>query len=72
MTRRFKVLSVVALALVAFVGVLAVTAPVAVADCQPVACPAIAKICPQGQIACHPSPCSCALACQPEGVGCNS
>ena len=48
------------------------SAPSSPDSCEPVACPAIAKLCPQGQIACHPSPCSCALACVPDqGRGCD-
>jgi len=53
------------------VGLAILSTPVA-ADCQhPVACPAIAKLCKSGEIACRVSPCNCALVCVPEGVGCN-
>jgi len=53
------------------VGLAVLATPVA-ADCQhPVACPAIAKLCKSGEIACRVSPCNCAQVCVPEGVGCN-
>jgi hypothetical protein len=55
---------------VAAIGLVALATPAAAA-CEPVACPAIAKICPQGQLACRVSPCNCALACVPEGQ-CNN
>ena len=51
-------------------GVASMMTPVQAA-CEPVACPAIAKICPSGELACRTSPCSCALACVPDqGQGC--
>lgn len=62
-----KLVGSLGIALVAAFAVIALATPVARAACQPVACPAIAKICPQGQIACRVSPCNCALACMPEG-----
>jgi len=72
-TERLKLATAAGLALVAVMGLAALgTTPAARADCQPVACPAIAKICPQGQYACHPSPCNCALVCAAEGHGCNA
>ena len=70
-TARIKAFTVVGFVFVAGTAVLSlVTPPLAHAACQPVACPAIAKICPQGQIACRVSPCNCALACTAEGHGC--
>ena len=72
-TERMKLVTAAGLALVAVMGLAAAlgTTPAVRADCEPVACPAIAKICPQGQYACHPSPCNCALVCAAEGHGCN-
>lgn len=73
MRERIKMAAAAGLALVAAIGITALaTTPAARADCQPVACPAIAKICPQGQFACRPSPCNCALVCAAEGHGCNA
>jgi hypothetical protein len=71
--QKVKLVAVAAVLLAGVVGVISLSlATPALADCEPVACPAIAKICPQGQIACHPSPCSCALACVPDqGHGCD-
>ena len=50
----------------AAIGVLALTAPLAVASCQPVACPAIGILCPDGDVACRVSPCNCKQVCVPE------
>jgi len=69
--RTMKVATLFGMAVVAALAVVALATPVALAACQPVICPAIAKLCPQGQIACRVSPCNCAQVCQPEGVGCN-
>ena len=67
-----KLVSAIGVAVVVMVGLVAlVTTPAARADCKPVACPAIIKVCPQGQFACRPSPCNCALVCAAEGHGCN-
>ncbi len=72
MTRMRKVVALAGSAVVTLVGMIALAMPVSFADCpQPVACPAIAKICPQGQVACRVSPCNCTLACVPEGQ-CNN
>ena len=68
--RKLKVLALSLAMAAGVIGAFSLNTP-ARADCEPVACPAIAKICPQGQVACRPSPCSCALACAPEGKGCN-
>ena len=62
-----KIAASVLMLAVALLGVVALTTTPASADCQPIACPAIAKLCPTGEIACRPSPCSCALACAPPG-----
>jgi len=71
MQRKMRLVAVAFVLLAGVVGVISLGTP-ALADCQPVACPAIAKICPSGQIACRPSPCSCALACVPDqGHGCD-
>jgi hypothetical protein len=67
-----KLTTALALGAVILLGAFSLTAPVNAAGCEPVVCPAIALICPQGQVACRPSPCNCALACAPEGHGCNS
>jgi hypothetical protein len=45
--------------------------PIETAACEPVICPAIVKLCPQGQVGCRVSPCNCAQACVPEGQ-CNN
>ena len=67
-----KAISSIGIALAIMLGLAALaTTPVALAGCQPVVCPAIAKICPQGQFACRPSPCNCALVCAAVGHGCN-
>ena len=72
-SERMRIITMVGLALVVLVGLAALaTTPVARADCQPVVCPAIIKICPQGQYACRPSPCNCAQVCAAEGHGCNA
>ena len=72
-SKSVKAISAAGIGLVIMMGLAALaTTPVALAACQPIACPAIAKICPQGQIACRPSPCSCALVCAAEGHGCNT
>ena len=69
---RTRILALVGITLVVAVGLAALLAPVALAACkEPVACPAIAKVCPQGQIACRVSPCNCTLACAVPGHGCN-
>jgi hypothetical protein len=52
-------------------GVMALVTP-ALAACEPVACPAIAKICPDGQLACRASDCNCTLVCPPPGKGCRA
>jgi hypothetical protein len=68
-----KVITVVGFAWAVMLGLAALaTTPVAHADCEPVVCPAIVKICPQGQLACRPSPCNCAQVCAAEGHGCNA
>jgi hypothetical protein len=68
--KKMTLVAMIALVAAAAIGLVALAQPVAAA-CPPVACPAIAKICPQGQLACRVSPCSCALACVPEGQ-CNN
>ena len=71
-SESMKVLTVFGLTLAVMVGLAALaTTPVALADCEPVVCPAIVKICPQGQVACRPSPCNCSQVCAAEGHGCN-
>ena len=72
MTSKLKrVVAISGLLFIGALGFVALTSPTSAEGCKPVGCPAIAKLCPQGQIACRVSPCNCALACQPEGVGCN-
>lgn len=71
-SESMKVITVFGLTLAVMVGLAALaTTPVALAACEPVVCPAIVKICPQGQVACRPSPCNCAQVCAVEGHGCN-
>lgn len=67
---RVKIAAVSGLVVSIALGVLALATPVAVAACEPVVCPAIAKLCPDGQIACRVSPCNCALVCRPQADGC--
>lgn len=69
---RLKLATTAAFMLVIGAAVSALTATIAHAACEPVVCPAIVKICPQGQLACRPSPCSCAQVCAAEGHGCNA
>ena len=72
-TERMKLVTAAVLALVVTMGLAALGAtPAAHAACKPVVCPAIAFICPQGQVACRPSPCNCAFVCAAEGHGCNA
>jgi len=68
---RMAFVAGIVLVAVAAVGLVALSTPVAAACNHVVGCPAIAKLCPQGQLACRVSPCSCALACVPEGK-CNN
>ena len=70
-TRRMKIVALLGMVVVTLLAVVAPETPEVLAACEPVACPAIAKICPQGQMACRVSPCSCTLACVPEGQ-CNN
>ena len=69
--KKAKVGAVVGLLAACVIGVTALVTPVAAQGCEPVICPAIAKLCPSGEIACRPSPCNCAQVCVPEGKGCN-
>ena len=63
-----KIVTSLDMVAVALVGVVALTTtPVSAACQQPIACPAIAKLCPTGEIACRTSPCHCNLACAPPG-----
>ena len=70
-SQRARVLSVGGVVFVMTLGVLTLTATpeTPAAGCEPVVCPAIIKICPQGQVACRVSPCNCALVC---ARGCNN
>ena len=71
--KNLRMASIALLGLLAVgVGLVGLTTPVAAQGCEPVVCPAIALICPQGQLACRVSPCNCALACAAEGHGCNA
>lgn len=71
-TRVMKVVGLLGLLVVTVLAIVATPAtPVVYAACQPVVCPEIVKLCPQGQVACRVSPCSCAQACVPEGQ-CNN
>ena len=67
MNRTAKILVSLLFVAIAVIGVVALAPTVAKADCQPVACPAIAKLCPSGEFACRVSPCNCVLACVPPG-----
>ena len=68
---RLKLATAAAFMLVIGAAVSALTSTTIARACEPVVCPAIVKICPQGQLACRPSPCSCAQVCAAEGHGCN-
>ena len=74
MTKSFVRMGVLlAVLAVAVVGVTVLSTPVEARSCPHlVACPAIAKLCPNGEVACRVNPCSCALVCVPEGVACNN
>jgi hypothetical protein len=69
---RLKLAAAAAFVLVIGAAVSALTSATSVRACEPLACPAIVKICPQGQLACRPSPCTCAQVCAAEGHGCNA
>ena len=71
MTKKVRAVSLLSSLSVALLGIAALFTPTAVA-CQPIACPAIAKLCPDGEIACRVSPCNCTQVCVPQGRGCNA
>lgn len=70
MIQKVRAVALFASLSVALLGIAALSTPSAVA-CQPIACPAIAKLCPDGEIACRISPCNCTQVCVPQGHGCN-
>ncbi len=74
MTKTFvRVGALLAVLAVAVVGVTVLSTPVEARNCPHlVGCPAIAKLCPSGELACRVNACSCALVCVPEGVACNN
>jgi len=53
------------------VAVTALATPVQAQNCEPVICPAIVKLCPEGQIACRVSPCNCTQVCVRADRGCS-
>jgi hypothetical protein len=72
MTAKLRVFALLGFLAVALCGIGALATPAAAAGCEPVACPAIAKLCPDGEIACRVSPCNCTQVCVPQGRGCNA
>jgi hypothetical protein len=68
---RLRIIATTASALMLGATVSLTSTTIARAACEPVVCPAIAKICPDGEVACRVSPCNCAQVCVPEGHGCN-
>ena len=71
MNQRIRALALFASLAAALCGIAALSVPAVAAGCEPVACPAIAKLCPDGEIACRVSPCNCTQVCVPQGRGCN-
>ena len=71
MSHKVRVPAVIACSFSVLLGIAALVAPLEARACEPVACPAIAKLCPDGEIACRVSPCNCTQVCVPQGRGCN-
>jgi hypothetical protein len=70
-TRVRRIVALLGMAVVTVLAEAPLATPLETAACEPVVCPAIAKLCPQGQVACRVSPCNCAVSCKPEGQ-CNN
>jgi len=70
MLRNVRALALTVASLALSVGLAAMASSVQAQSCEPVICPLIIKLCPEGQIACRVSPCNCNQVCVPADRGC--
>ncbi|HET9300425.1 MAG TPA: hypothetical protein VFO11_10800 [Candidatus Polarisedimenticolaceae bacterium] len=70
MHQKVRALALLVASVAISVGLAAVAAPSQAQSCEPVICPAIAKFCPEGQVACRVSPCNCNQVCVSADRGC--
>jgi len=71
MSRKVRAIALSVTSIAFSLGLAAVASSVQAQGCEPVICPAIAKFCPEGQIACRVSPCNCTQVCVSASRGCN-
>ena len=70
MHQRVRAFALLAASIAISLGLATVASPPQAQGCEPVICPAIARFCPEGQIACRVSPCNCNQICVSAAKGC--
>ena len=70
MHQKVRAFALLAASIAISLGLATVASPPQAQGCEPVICPAIARFCPEGQIACRVSPCNCNQICVSAAKGC--
>jgi len=70
MHQKVRAFALLAASIAISLGLATVASPPQAQSCEPVICPAIARFCPEGQIACRVSPCNCNQICVSADKGC--